>query len=97
MIRSITFAVCLALAFPLLAAPSSLEDSSLSKLYREALAEGGEDAAAELRGAVGELCGNTGAVYSVQLWALSNYLYAEQKKGLPIPVRIIPVEVDGEG
>lgn len=90
--KTVLWIAALVMTFTAVAAQSSPEDSSLSMLYRAALAEGADKKAeTELRDAVAELCGNTNTPYSVQLWALSNYLYAEQKKSLPIPVRIIPV------
>jgi hypothetical protein len=55
-------------------------------LYRQAL--GGEDKAA--RAKLATACVDSEHLYSVQLWALANYYYAEAKHGLAIPVRIIP-------
>jgi len=55
-------------------------------LYRQALS--GEDKAA--RAKLATACADNEHPYSVQLWALANYYYAEAKQGLAIPIKIVP-------
>ncbi len=75
----------------LLLAVSVASGAPLAELYQQALEKSGAQAKTELAAAVAMNCsGEPAATYSVQLWALANYYYAEAKKELALPVRLLP-------
>jgi len=74
--------VCLVVSLVL----PTLRGQEAVELYRQALS--GEDKLAKEK--LASACDDAERKFSVQLWALANYYYAEAKHGLKVPVEVVP-------